>query len=52
MDAEQVEHASDGVIDQVEDRARVRVKGRQRRGDDGAHAREAQHVAQVDLVER
>ena len=52
VDPERIEHARDGVIDDVVDRARVIVKGGHRRKDHGAHPRQLQHVLEVDVAER
>src|SRR5262245_38270714 len=50
-DAELVEYAPDDVIDDVVDRLRMIVEGRHRRQHGDTHARELEHVLEMDLGE-
>jgi len=52
MDAELIQHSHDDVIHQLLDRPRVIVKRRHRWKNHRAHARELQHVLQMDVVQR
>jgi hypothetical protein len=52
MNGELIEHAHDDVIHQFLDRTRVVVKRRHRRKNHCAHARELQHVLEMDVVQR
>jgi hypothetical protein len=51
VDAELVEHAHHNVIDDLFDRLRMIVESRHGRKDHHAHARQLQHVLEVNLAE-
>src|SRR3954469_14481338 len=52
LDAEEIEHAADGVVDEPVDRARTAIESGHGREDHAAHFGDCDHVAQVSEVER